>query len=562
MTEPASTGPASTGPASTEPASTEPASTGFDVAEPDVAEPVFTESGLPVKPCYGPGDLPGERAAELPGRAPFTRGTRAGMYRERPWAVRQLAGYSTADHTNRRLRMLLDSGATAVNTVFDFPTNRGYDSDEPIARADAGQGGVAIDGVEDMLALYDGIPLDRVSVSLVLSHPVAAGAVLAFYLAAAERRGYAFADLRGTLQNDFMMETVVLTAPSVLEPAFSFRLSTDVVEFCLQQVPRWNAISYTGYNYREAGADAVHEVALVVAHAVATAEEMVRRGHPVDSFAGRLTAFFSADSDFFEEVAKYRAARRVYARVFEERLKAADPRSLMLRYHVQTAGSALTARQPLNNITRAAYQALAAVLGGAQSLHVSAYDEALSIPSEQAALTALHTQLILRHETGVDRTADPLAGSYYVEHLTDEIERRVGVLLDRIDAMGGLVAAVDQGWVHKQLTGRAYDRQLELDDGSRTVVGVNRFRDEDEPLRIEPFRVPATIEAQRRRLARVRAARDAGRVRTALERVRAAAVAGRNTMPGLLDAARAGATLGECCEVFRSLHGGWHQPLI
>ncbi|MBV6696690.1 methylmalonyl-CoA mutase [Kitasatospora aureofaciens] len=527
-----------------------------------MTEPAFTDSGLPVEPCYGPADLPAAHDAERPGQAPFTRGIRPGMYRERPWAIRQLAGYSTADHTNRRLRMLLDSGATAINTVFDFPTNRGYDSDEAIARADAGQGGVAIDSVEDMLALYDGIPLDRVSVSLVLSHPVAAGAVFALYLAAAERRGYRFGDLRGTLQNDFMMETVVLTAPSVLEPGFSFQLSTDVVEFCLQQVPRWNAISYAGYNYREAGADAVHEVALVVAHAVATAEEMVRRGHPVDSFAGRLTAFFSADNDFFEEIAKYRAARRVYARIFGERLKAAEARSLMLRYHVQTAGSALTAQQPLNNIARAAYQGLAAVLGGAQSLHISAYDEALSIPSEQAALTALHTQLILRHETGVDRTADPLAGSYYVEHLTAEIDRRVTGLLEQIDAMGGLVAAVDQGWVHQQLLGRAYERQLELDAGSRTLVGVNRFQDEDEPLRIEPFRVPATIEAQRRRLARLRAARDRDRVRSALEEVRAAAVAGRNTMPGLLDAARAGATLGECCEVFRDLYGGWRQPLI
>ncbi|MFJ5533340.1 methylmalonyl-CoA mutase [Streptomyces sp. NPDC093261] len=526
----------------------------------DAVAVATTDAGIPVDAVYTPERHP-VRTPEPPGEPPFTRGVRPLMYRERPWAVRQLAGFGTPEDSNRRLRLLLEHGATAVNTVFDFPTNRGYDSDAPLARADAGQGGVAVDSVEDMLALYAGIPLDEVSVSIVVSHPVAAGVVLAMYLVAAERRGYRPEALAGTLQNDFMMETVVLTAPSVLEPAFAFRLSTDVVEYCLEHVPRWNAISYTGYNYREAGADAVQEAALVVAHAVATAEEMVRRGHPVDSFASRLTAFFSADNDFFEEIAKYRAARRVYARVFAERLGAREPRSRMLRYHVQTAGSALTAQQPLNNVTRAAYHALAAVLGGAQSLHVSAYDEALSIPSESAALTALHTQHILRHETGVDRTADPLAGSHYVESLTDAVEERVCELLARIDALGGLVAAVEQGWVHKHLLANAYDRQLAIDDGTRTVVGVNRFRS-DEPLHIDPFRVPATLEPQQDKLRRLRAGRDGARVRAALEDLRDAAASDRNTMPPLLDAVRAGATLGECSEVFRALHGGWRQPLI
>ncbi|MFD9908740.1 methylmalonyl-CoA mutase [Streptomyces sp. NPDC059063] len=519
-----------------------------------------TDSGIPVDAVYT-GRRERSVPGELPGEPPFTRGVRPLMYRERSWAVRQLAGFGRPEDTNDRLRLLLEHGATAVNTVFDFPTNRGYDSDAPIARADAGQGGVAVDSVEDMLTLYDGIPLDEVSVSVVVSHPVAAGAVLAMYLVAAEERGYRREELRGTLQNDFMMETVVLTAPSVLEPAFAFRLSTDVVEFCLRHVPRWNAVSYTGYNYREAGADAVQEVALVVAHAVATAEEMVRRGHPVDSFASRLTAFFSADNDFFEEIAKYRAARRVYATVFADRLGAAEPRSRMLRYHVQTAGSALTAQQPLNNITRAAYHALAAVLGGAQSLHVSAYDEALSIPSRSAALTALHTQHILRYETGVDRTADPLAGSHYVESLTDAVEERVRELLGRIDDLGGLVAAVEQGWVHKHLLAHAYERQLAVEDGSRTVVGVNSFAS-PEPLHIDPFRTPATLAPQEAKLARTRATRDAGQVRAALDALKEAVTSGRNTMPYLLDAARARATLGECCEIFRTLHGGWRQPLI
>ncbi|MFF1720359.1 acyl-CoA mutase large subunit family protein [Streptomyces sviceus] len=523
-------------------------------------QPRTSDSGIPVDAVYTDR---GERTApgELPGEPPFTRGVRPLMYRERSWAVRQLAGFGRPEDTNARLRLLLEHGATAINTVFDFPTNRGYDSDAPIARADAGQGGVAVDSVEDMLALYDGIPLDEVSVSIVVSHPVAAGAVLAMYLVAAEQRGYRMEDLRGTLQNDFMMETVVLTAPSVLEPAFAFRLSTDVVEFCLKRVPRWNAVSYTGYNYREAGADAVQEVALVVAHAVATAEEMVRRGHPVDSFASRLTAFFSADNDFFEEIAKYRAARRVYATVFADRLGAVEPRSRMLRYHVQTAGSALTAQQPLNNITRAAYHALAAVLGGAQSLHVSAYDEALSIPSQSAALTALHTQHILRYETGTDRTADPLAGSHYVESLTDAVEERVRGLLAQIDDLGGLVAAVEQGWVHKHLLANAYERQLAIEDGSRIVVGVNRFTS-PEPLHIDPFRVPATLRPQEEKLARLRATRDSVGVGAALDSLRQAVTAAENTMPFLLDAVRAGATLGECCDVFRTLHGGWRQPLI
>lgn len=523
-----------------------------------------TESGIPVNPLYTPEDSAGlDYMSQLgfPGQPPYTRGIYPAMYNGQQWTIRQLVGFGAAEDTNRRLHFLLDQGATGTNTVFDYATNRGYDSDAAIAEGDAGQGGVAIDCLDDMLRLYEGIPLDKISNSLVLSHPVAAGVIFAMYLAAAERLGYQWDQLRGTLQNDFLMETVVLTAPNILQPAFSFKLSLDVVEFATQHVPRWNPISYTGYNYRETGANAVQEVGLVIANALATAQEMMRRGHAIDTFAPRLSSFFSADNDFFEEVAKYRAARRVYANLFQQRLGAQNPKSTMLRFHVQTSGSALTAQQPLNNITRAAYHALAAVLGGAQSLHVSAYDEALCIPSELAALTALRTQQILLYETGASRTIDPLAGSYYVESLTAELEKRILDYIEGLDRLDGLVAAVEQGWVHRDLMRTAYEREMAIADGTRKVVGVNCFQD-NAKADIEIFRVPETVERQKAKLERLRATRDSHKVEQALATLRTEAVANHNTLPPLLEAVKSGATLGECCDVFRALHGGWRQPLL
>ncbi len=523
-----------------------------------------TTSGIPVKAEYTADDVADlDPATDLghPGEPPYTRGVHRDMYRGRLWTIRQLAGFGTAEETNGRFRLLLDQGATGINCVFDFVTNRGFSSDHPLAEGDIGQGGVAIDCLADMRRLFDGIPIDDVSVSLVLSNPVGAGAIFAAYLAVAEERGIPWETLRGTLQNDFLMETVVLTAPNILEPAFSFRLSVDVVEFCTQHLPQWNPISFAGYNYREAGADAVQEAALVIAHALAVAQEMVRRGHPIDSFAPRLSSFFTADNDLFEEVAKYRAARRVYHRLFQERFRPQDPRSSRLRFHVQTSGSALTAQQPLNNVTRAAYHALAAVLGGAQSLHVSAYDEALCLPSEAAALTALRTQQVLVHETGVTRTTDPLAGSYYVESLTSEMERRILAYLDTMDGLGGLVRAVESGWVHRELMGTSYDREIAITSGERKVVGVNCFTD-DVPIEIELFRFPSALEKQRETLTNLRATRHEGRVALALERLRQAAAGDENTMQPLIDAIVAGASIGECCDVFRTLHGGWQQPLL
>lgn len=523
-----------------------------------------TESGIPIKPLYTPSDVAGlDYISQLgfPGQPPYTRGIYPDMYNGQHWTIRQLVGFGTAEDTNQRLRLLLEQGATGTNTVFDYATNRGYNSDNSLAEGDVGQGGVAIDCLDDMLRLYDNIPLDRVSNSLVLSHPIAAGVIFAMYLAAAEKLGHDWSQLRGTLQNDFLMETVVLTAPNILQPDFSFKLSLDVVEFATQHVPRWNPISFTGYNYRETGANAVQEAGLVIANALATAQEMQRRGYNIDTFAPRLSSFFSADSDFFEEIAKYRAARRIYAHLFHERLGTQNARSLMLRFHVQTSGSALTAQQPLNNISRAAYHALAAVLGGAQSLHVSAYDEALCIPSEIAALTALRTQQILLLETGVSKTVDPLAGSYYVESLTGDMEKRITDYIEEIDRLGGLVAAVQQGWVHRDLMRNAYERELAIADGTRKVVGINCFEDSTSAP-IEIFRVPETVERQVAKLEHLRATRNTLKVEHILAALRKAAQDNENTLPVLLDAVKSGATLGECCDVFRSLYGGWHQPLF
>jgi methylmalonyl-CoA mutase N-terminal domain/subunit len=535
-----------------------------DLAQSPGVKEQRTASGIPVKPLYTSAALEGldeSRDLAAPGIPPYTRGIHSDMYRGRLWTIRQLAGFGDAAASNERFRLLLAQGATGINCVFDYITNRGYDSDHPLAEGDVGQGGVAVDCLQDMRRLFEGIPLDEVSVSLVLSHPVGAGVILAMYLALAEERGIPWERLRGTLQNDFLMETVVLTAPNILEPSFSMRLSVDVVEFCTEHVPQWNPISFAGYNYREAGANAVQEVALVIAHALAVAEEMEHRDHPVDTFAPRLSSFFTSDSDLFEEVAKYRAARRIYHRMFTERFAPQDPRSARLRFHVQTSGSALTAQQPLNNIVRASYHALAAVLGGAQSLHVSAYDEALCLPSEAAALTALRTQQVLVHETGVTRTPDPLAGSYYLESLTNEMEARILAYLGEIEEMGGLVRAVETGWVHRELLGTSYDRELAVTSGEQKVVGVNCFTDEV-PVKVDRFTFPDALEGQKETLRRLRAERDQPQVSAALLELEAAARGTENTLPALIRAVKAGASVGECCDVFRRLHGGWHQPLL
>jgi methylmalonyl-CoA mutase N-terminal domain/subunit len=524
-----------------------------------------TLSGVPVRPIYAPDDLPDFDYRErlgFPGEEPFTRGVYHTMYRGRTWTQRQLAGFGPPEETNKRYKFLLAQGATGINGVFDYPTLRGYDSTDPEARADAGRGGVAIDTIEDMGILFEGIPVDRVSTSLVTCQPICNIIVQSMYFANALARSIPLDRLAGTSQNDFLMETAIAVAPGVLPPEVSFKLSCDAIEYCSRRVPRWNPVSFAGYNYREAGCTAVQEAAFTIANAVACAEELIRRGFGVDQFAPRLSFFFSAHNDFFEEVCKYRAARRLWARVMKERFGAREARSMMLRFHVQTAGVSLTAQQPLNNITRAAYQALSAVLGGAQSIHVDAYDEALCVPTELSSLTALRTQQILQSETGVTATIDPLGGSYYIEALTDELEKAMAGVLDEIDRMGGVVEAVRRGWIHQEISNAAYDYQRRIEAGEQVVVGVNAFRIEDEKLPIELFELPETLRIQEKKLERIRKERSDSDVRKTLDRVAAACDRGENLMEVMVEAVKARTTEGELAGVLKKHYGVWDPPLF
>jgi len=400
-----------------------------------------------------------------------------------------------------------------------------------------------------------------VSVSLVTCNPSVAISLLAMYFAVAENRGISLSELSGTTQNDFLMETAMTNAPEVTPPRHSFKLSCDIVEFCTEHAPKWNPVSYTGYNYRETGATAVQEVAFVLCNARAYTEELIRRGWEVDSFAPRLSFFFSAHSDFFEEIAKYRAARRLWCKIMKQRFKAENPRSYTLRFHVQTAGASLTAQQPLNNIMRAAYQALAAVLGGAQSIHVDAYDEALCIPTEQAALVALRTQQILQYETNVASTVDPLGGSYYVEYLTNEIERYVSEYMAKVETMGGIVAVTEKGWLHKEIANSAHEYQQALERGELEMVGVNCFRVSDEPL-VDIFRVSGTLEKQRAKLERLRWERDEAQTKSRLNELKEKCHSGENLMPLVYEAVKANATIGEIADIFRQEFGVWEMPLM
>lgn len=530
---------------------------------PDAAgEPTRTASGIPVRPVYGPGDVAAieyGRDLGMPGEPPYTRGVHPAMYRRRAWTMRPLAGYGTPEDTNTRLRYLRAQGATGLNVTFDYPTLRGYDSDAPEARADAGLGGVAVDCLGDVERLFAGIPLGEVSVSLVTCNPSMAITVLAMYVAAARRAGVEPGDLAGTSQNDFLMECAVTTAPETLHPRASFRLACDTVEYALRHLPYWNPISFVGYNLEEAGATAVQELGLVFAHARAVLRELVRRGLDVDRAAPRLSFFFAASNDFFEQVAKYRAARRIWHRMTGEE-GARDPRARALRFHVQTSGVALTAQQPEVNIVRSAYHALAAVLGGAQSLHVSAHDEALGLPTEATITLALRTQQILLHETNVTATADPLGGSWYLERLSDEVQARVLDYMAEVEAQGGIVAATERGWVHAELARSAWEHHQAIKDGRTKVVGVNCFAapEAERPVFVQP----SAAARQGERLAAWRRARDADAVERALDAVEAAVRAGHNAFPSILGAVEAGATLGEVHGRLRRSLGVWALPLF
>jgi methylmalonyl-CoA mutase, N-terminal domain len=524
-----------------------------------------TLSGFEVKPLYTPKDLCNLdyiRDLGFPGGDPYVRGVHPTMYRGRTWTHRQLAGFGPPEETNKRYKFLLQQGATGINGVFDYPTLRGYNSDDPEVYADVGRGGVSIDSIEDMRILFEGIPIDDVSVSLVTCQPICNISIQSMYFANAQNRGVPLNKLAGTSQNDFLMETAITIAPGVTPPQVSFRLSCDAIEFCTKYVPRWNPISFSGYNYREAGCTAPQEIAFMIANAVACSEELIRRGHDIDVFAPRLSFFLSAHNDFFEEIAKYRAARRIYCKIMKERFSPKDPRSLMFRFHVQTAGVALTAQQPLNNIARASYHALAAVLGGAQSVHVDAYDEALCVPTELSSLTALRTQQILQSETGVTNVVDPLGGSYFLESLTRQMEESIASILADIDSMGGIVKSVEKGWIHDEISAAAFQYQSRVESGEMPIVGVNCFQIENEKLPIKLFRLPKTLKIQEAKLKRIRRKRDSLQVQKTLDAVTRGCEEGRNLMELLVEGVKVYVTEGEISQALRKVYGVWNPPLF
>jgi methylmalonyl-CoA mutase N-terminal domain/subunit len=518
-------------------------------------------SGRNVEPVYTALDLGPEAATAngLPGEYPYTRGVHRTMYRGKLWTMRQFAGFGTAADTNARYKFLLSRGQTGLSVAFDFPTLMGYDSDHPRAEGEVGKCGVAISSAKDMEDLFAGIPLDQVSTSMTINGPAAM--LFCFYVAAAERQGVDIRKLQGTIQNDMLKEYMAQHAWIFpVEPAL--KIIVDIFEWAAEHTPKWNTISISGYHIREAGATAAQELAFTLANGFTYVERGIARGLDVDRFAPRFSFFWDVHNDFFEEVAKLRAARRIWARFMREKFGARNPRSWQMRFHCQTAGVTLTAQQPMNNIVRVAYQALAAVLGGTQSLHTNALDETLALPTEHSVRVALRTQQILAYETGVANVADPLGGSYYVEALTDALEREALGLFAEIEAQGGVVAAIEKGWFQRQIAQSAARFQAEVEERRRVVVGVNEFLEDDEPP-VEVLKVGNEAEAiQRERLARLRAERDRGRVERALAELRRAALEDRNLIPPMLDCARAYCTLYEIRQVLEEVYGAYREPVF
>jgi methylmalonyl-CoA mutase N-terminal domain/subunit len=511
-------------------------------------------------PPPGPPDAEGRDEIGFPGIFPFTRGIQPTMYRGRPWTMRQYAGFGTAAESNRRYRYLQAQGVTGLSVAFDLPTQIGYDSDHPLARGEVGRVGVAIDSVEDMAALFDGIALDTVSTSMTIN--ATAIVLLAMYVAVAARQGVKVSALAGTVQNDILKEYVA-RGTFIYPPRPSLRIVTDIVAYCEREVPQWNSISVSGYHIREAGATAVQELAFTLADGFTYVEKGIERGLAVDEFAPRLSFFWDVHNDFFEEIAKLRAARRIWARRMRERYGARDPRSWMMRFHSQTAGVTLTAQQPMNNIVRVAYQAMAAVLGGTQSLHTNSMDETLALPTEQAVQVALRTQQILAYETGVPNVIDPLGGSYYVESLTNEMERGAEELFGEIDNVGGVVKALESGWLQRRIAESAMRQQWEVEQHRKVVVGVNELVTEEPELTIPLLKVGEDTELeQRERLAKLRATRDAERYREAIDALRDAARTDANLIPYILDAARADATLYEIRAAMEEAFGAYREPVF
>jgi methylmalonyl-CoA mutase N-terminal domain/subunit len=503
------------------------------------------------------------RDVGLPGEAPFTRGIHPSGYRSRLWTMRMFAGFGAAEDTNARFRQLLEAGQTGLSIAYDMPTLYGYDTDDPEAEGEFGTCGVAVSSLADMEVLLGGLPLDRVSTSMTINSPAAP--IWAMYIVAAEKAGFPRASLEGTTQNDILKEFVA-QKEFLFPPAPSMRLVTDTIEFGTKELPRWNTISISGYHIREAGSTAVQELAFTIADGMAYVEAALERGLRVDDFAPRLSFFFNSHSDFFEEIAKFRAARRIWWKLMTTRYRAENERSTWMRFHTQTAGVSLAPQQPLNNLTRVALQALAAVLGGTQSLHTDAYDEALAVPTAGAALLALRQQQIIAEESGVTGTVDPLAGSWFVESLTNEVERQVWRYLDEIDRRGGMVAAIGEGYPQREVADAAYRFQRELDDGERRIVGVNAYADAGEVTTVPVLEVPTgSFERQLERLARTRRERDPGEVEAALRSLRDAASqpgsSASNLMPHFIRCAAAYATLGEQCNVLRGVFGEYREPV-
>ncbi len=526
---------------------------------PERKEGFETSSGIEVEHFYLPRDLDYRDKLGFPGEYPFTRGVQPTMYRGRLWTMRQYAGYASAAESNARYLYLLAQGQTGLSVAFDLPTQIGYDSDHPLASGEVGKVGVAISTLDDMRALFDQIPLDKVSTSMTINAPAAI--LLAMYIAVGKEQGVAPRQLRGTIQNDILKEYIA-RGTYIFPPAPSMRLITDVFQYCAQHVPLWNTISISGYHIREAGSTAVQEVAFTLVNAIAYVQAAMDVGLAVDDFAPRLAFFFNAHNNFLEEIAKFRAARRLWARIMRERFGAHDPRSTMLRFHTQTGGSTLTAQQPESNVIRVTLQALAAVLGGTQSLHTNSRDEALWLPTEDSVRIALRTQQIIAYESGVADTIDPLAGSYLIEHLTDEIERRAEAYIHKIDDLGGALAAIEQGYVQGEIADAAYHYQQAVERGEQVVVGVNRFTIEEETADLERLVVDPAIEAgQRERLAQLRARRDNERVSALLARVESAARGDDNLMPLFIEAVENDVTLGEICGVLRDAWGEY-RPVM
>ncbi len=522
-------------------------------------KPEFRTSSLPMPRLLVPQDPDPDYEEKLgfPGEYPYTRGVQPTMYRGRLWTMRQYAGYASAEESNARYRYLLAQGQSGLSVAFDLPTQIGYDADDPLAQGEVGKVGVSISSLEDMETLLRGIPLDKVSTSMTINAPAAI--LLAMYIAVGKRQGVEPRRLRGTVQNDILKEYIA-RGTYIFPPAPSMRLITDLFRYCQAEVPRWNTISISGYHIREAGSTAVQEVGFTLANGIAYVQAAIQAGLEVDGFAQQLSFFFNAHNNFLEEIAKFRAARRLWARIMRHRFQAQNPKSWRLRFHTQTGGSTLTAQQPENNVVRVALQALAAVLGGTQSLHTNSMDEALWLPTEKAVRVALRTQQIIAHESGVADTIDPLAGSYLIEHLTDEIERRAEDLIRTIDEMGGALAAIQHGWVQAQIQEAAYQQQRALESGQQIVVGLNAYQTEEE-IELERLRVDPAIEAgQRQRLAALRARRDNARVSELRSRLETAARTTENLMPLFIECVENHVTLGEICHTLRGVWGEY-QPV-